>query len=86
LVVHLLERGRGAVAAIDDLVDPVAALLGAPDELLASIRSMSTSSKNSIRRTVSRASSAVRTSVTSWYIWSGMSQSFWKTRALGTFL
>src|SRR5262245_66529818 len=29
-------------------------------------------------------SSAVRTSVTSWYIWSGMSQSFWKTSALGT--
>ena len=34
---------------------------------------------------VSTASSAVRTSVTSWYIWSGISQSFWKTSPLATF-
>jgi hypothetical protein len=30
------------------------------------------------------ASSAVRTSSTSWYIWSGISHSFWNTSALGT--
>jgi hypothetical protein len=46
---------------------------------------MSISSKKIISRIVSTASSAVRTSVTSWYIWSGISQSFWKTSALGTF-
>ena len=44
---------------------------------------MSISSKKIISRIVSTASSAVRTSVTSWYIWSGISQSFWKTSPLG---
>ncbi len=47
---------------------------------------MSSSSKKIIRRIVRTASSAVRTSETSWYIWSGISQSFWKTRPRGTFL
>ncbi len=46
---------------------------------------MSSSSKKIISRMVSTASSAVRTSVTSWYIWSGISQSLWKTSPLGTF-
>ena len=43
---------------------------------VSSIVAMSRSSKNIIRRIVSTASSAVRTSVTSWYIWSGINQSF----------
>ena len=34
---------------------------------------------------VSTASSAVRTSGTSWYIWSGMSHNFWKTSPFATF-
>src|SRR5262249_37187498 len=53
--------------------------------VVSSIRSMSSSSKKIMRRMVNTASSAVRTSVTSWYIWSGISQSFWKMRPLATF-
>jgi hypothetical protein len=50
-----------------------------------SIVSMSASSKNTISCTTSKASSAVRTSSTSTYVWSGMTRSFVNRSACGTF-